>query len=129
MTDTVQTAPTQAGGLRRLADLVEQHPDVFRYVHPAVNVFADTPEAARALRRQLGGGTWRKEHLATWFALNLDLGGGVLLTINIDRAKVCERVKVGTETVQVPDPAAPTVTVEQDVYEWRCGDALAEVAS
>lgn len=34
----------------------------------------------------------------------------------------CEKVKVGTKTVTKPDPTVtvPTVTVEEDVYEWEC---------
>ena len=36
------------------------------------------------------------------------------------RGEVCERVQVGTEVVEVPDPDAPKVRKEQPVYEWRC---------
>ena len=36
---------------------------------------------------------------------------------------VCERVEVGTEVVEVPDPDAPKIRQERPVYEWRCAEA------
>jgi hypothetical protein len=36
-----------------------------------------------------------------------------------------ERVQVGTETVEISDPTAPTITVDRPVYEWRCPESLA----
>ncbi len=46
------------------------------------------------------------------------------------RARVCERIVTGVETVteQVPDPAAPKITVERVVeqVEWRCSSILAD---
>lgn len=41
------------------------------------------------------------------------------------RRSVCEKVVVGVETVLVPDPDAPMVTVEREVTEWVCGSLLA----
>lgn len=41
---------------------------------------------------------------------------------------VCERVVTGVETVEVPDPAAPKVTVERELVEWRCGSVLGGAA-
>lgn len=51
--------------------------------------------------------------------------GGLRIEAYGSRSSVCERVVVGTETVEVPDPNAPKVTVEQEVVEWRCGSLLA----
>lgn len=42
---------------------------------------------------------------------------------NEDEA-VCEKVQVGTETVEVPDPNAPKIIIEQPVYEIRCPDSI-----
>lgn len=36
------------------------------------------------------------------------------------RETVCERVQVGTRTVSKPDPNAPTVDVEEPIYDWKC---------
>jgi len=44
------------------------------------------------------------------------------------RDGVCERVQVGTKTVEKPDPDAivnaPMVTVQEPVYEWLCPDPI-----
>lgn len=56
--------------------------------------------------------------------------GAVTLEVWATRDLVCERVVVGTETVEVPDPdalaAVPTVPVEREVVEWRCSPLLAD---
>lgn len=38
---------------------------------------------------------------------------------------VCERVQVGTEVVEVPDPDAPKIIQERPVYEYRCTEVTA----
>lgn len=52
-------------------------------------------------------------------------GSHVELEVWAPRSAVCERVVVGTETVEIPDPDAPKVTVEREVVEWRCSPLLA----
>ncbi len=52
-------------------------------------------------------------------------GGGVELRFHAARDEVCVRRVVGTETVQVPDPAAPLVEVEREIVEWDCQPILA----
>lgn len=37
---------------------------------------------------------------------------------------VCEKVQVGTIVKTVPAPGAPTIEVEEPVYEWRCADPI-----
>lgn len=37
---------------------------------------------------------------------------------------VCVRVQTGTVTVTKPAPDAPTIEVEEPVYEWRCADPI-----
>lgn len=45
------------------------------------------------------------------------------------REGVCERVQVGTKTVEKPAPGAPTVAVEEPVFEYRCPDPLREAVA
>ena len=52
-------------------------------------------------------------------------GGNVTASYHTDREEVCTRRVVGTETVEVPDPDAPLVTVEREIVEWDCGPLLA----
>lgn len=33
---------------------------------------------------------------------------------------VCQRIQTGTKLVERPAPDAPTITVEEPVYEWAC---------
>ena len=49
----------------------------------------------------------------------------VRLDVYTSRELVCERVQVGVETVEVPDPDAPKITVERPIYEWDCKPVLA----
>lgn len=46
---------------------------------------------------------------------------------SIVRSQVCKRVKVGTRMVEKPDPNAPKVTVEEDVYEYTCPPMMSEI--
>lgn len=55
-------------------------------------------------------------------------GGGVEVSHQAKRAKVCTRRVVGTETVLLPDPSAPLVEVEQEIVEWDCAPILAGAA-
>lgn len=50
--------------------------------------------------------------------------GGLIVDAWAMRDKVCELVEIGTETVQVPDPDAPLVTVTRPKTEWRCSPIL-----
>jgi len=49
----------------------------------------------------------------------------VKIQYQADRDEVCTRRVTGTETVQVPDPDAPLITVEREVVEWDCAPILA----
>ncbi len=84
-------------------------------------------EACAALAREVGG-RWDKRETSVRdsFILERELVPGVKVQVWTDREAVCERVVVGTETVEVPDPdfEAPTVTVEREVVEWRCESLL-----
>lgn len=126
-------------GLRELADLLDQQPEL-----PLPN-FGNVPwylfgegdlarqkAEARRLVRMLPGSA-RKWETGDLFRF----GGsfhGVPWEVIVDRPAVCERVVVSTEevTCEVPDPQAlaqvPTTTVTETVekVEWRCSPLLAD---
>lgn len=87
----------------------------------AVDTAADLARVSRAI-----GGRWDKRESDTLFALHREIADGIFVELVASRGQVCERVVVGTETVEVPDPDAPKVTVERDVVEWRCAPILAD---
>ena len=114
-------------GLRELAGFIDEHIPAHELDYGIqINLFADTAESLLKKARSLGG-AWKKEDKGQWFTLRRDFGPHHV-DINIYRDEVCERVQVGTETIEVPDPAAPKVTVEQPIYEWRCPESLNQVA-
>jgi hypothetical protein len=55
--------------------------------------------------------------------------GAATVEVYALRDNVCERRVVGFETVEVPDPDAPLVTVEREVVEWACHPILSEVSA
>ena len=73
------------------------------------------------------GGRWDKEETDTHFRLIKSFGIHEVVIVT-DREKVCERVQIGVETVEVPDPTVPLVSVTRPVYEWRCPDSLLALA-
>jgi hypothetical protein len=115
-------------GLRALADFLDAHPDVLEDVSHSgfdCGAFFDNKTRLAAFAKAVGG--------------QLDKGkyGGYLevakrfgphkLTGNVAEDLVCERIVVGTETVEVPDPEAPKVTIEREIVEWKCPPILNEV--
>lgn len=139
----VKAAQEQAAGLRALADMVEQNPEiteVLRYLHLATHIFAeDDPKAQLATFAKTTARYAAKveKNFTTGFASVVANFGGVQVSVQADRDEVCERVVTGTETVTkaVPDPealaAVPTVEVTETVetYEWICRPLLGESVS
>lgn len=111
-------------GLRDLADALEQHPGIPEPAPVSVNIFLDDDATVQmaAIRRAIGG-TWEKEATDRFFWIRKRFGP-VSLEVNAYREQVCTRVVVGTETVEVPDPAAPKVTVEREIVRWDCSPLL-----
>lgn len=127
-------------GLRKLADLLDQHPDL---PLPSVGRGGGTPPvridffgddareamaaAARAIPGPLTKRVWGD---GAYFALDAQLDG-LTVALDAERDVVCERVVTGTRKVTktVPDPAVvvPMVEVTETVedVEWRCGSVLA----
>lgn len=119
-----------AAQLRQVADFIEEHADALEghYIpHYALNIFPGDAQKALALARAIGG-KWDKKEAGDWLYLRRAIGRHTI-EINMNRNLVCERVQVGTKTVEVPDPEAALVTVEEPVYEWHCPESLNAVAS
>lgn len=125
----------QAEGLRRLADFVEQHPEIRTSYLNDVQVwyFSDADDLAELARAAAQFGA-KVEKSITEQQYNLVISFGSLKAEALAaREQVCERVVVGTETVtkRVPDPAklaeVPEVEVTETVerVEWQCRPLLA----
>lgn len=134
MTTTVDTPlhVQQAEGLRRLADMIEAHPDLPPSYLKSVNVWhAMDPDALAAIARAglAHGATVSKGATDSIYTLSLSWGPFTAEAL-AQRANVCERVVTSVETVTrtVPDPAAPRVEVTETVehVEWVCRLLLAD---
>jgi hypothetical protein len=115
-----------AAGLRHLADVIESDPDC-PYPQGPLSLFLhqdNQAEIAARLRRSLGGGKWQKTEHGGYLTLD-GMCAGLPIDLWLDRAEVCERVVVGTETVVIPAvEAQPEREVERPVIEWRCAPVL-----
>ncbi|WP_020580151.1 hypothetical protein [Actinopolymorpha alba] len=130
-------------GLRKLADLLEQHDEVpvpyqgssaspmtFHFLRSSVDNRAAMAAAVRAFPGRLD-----KDARSNYFDLSGQLDG-LHVTFTAFRNEVCERVVVGTETVTrvIKDAEALAkvpevqVTEEVEIVEWRCGSLLADAA-
>lgn len=124
-------------GLRMLADLLEQNPQLLK-PHGAINVIPLGAEQSReqlaAWARALPG---RKEKQISERLANLEGRlRGLTVTVIASRDEVCDRVVTGTREVteEVPDPealaAVPTITRTKTVEEvkWVCRPMLEDQA-
>jgi hypothetical protein len=133
-------AGKQAAGLRALAAMIEQNPEISRmaqYYLTTLNVFSSrTPEDHATLAR-VGlryGATVTKDVSADLYNLNLSfVDGAVVASALANREEVCEKVVTGVETVTktIKDPAAvaalPDVEITEEVEKvsWVCKPLLA----
>ena len=143
MTTTDQTRAAYISGLRRLADLLEQHngltlPWNGTSETASLQFISGDPgdqKAWMAAIARIIPGPWEKKITEHQFLLNGRLDG-LHLTAIAWRKDVCERVVTGVETVTrtVPDPdalaAVPTVEVTETVehVRWECPPLLASGA-
>ena len=133
--NTIETSQQISAGLRALADMIEQNPEVganLRYAVNGMSMYALTAEeigaftkaAARAGAQVVKDWPDNPERHFSATAVF----GPVKVCMHTERAVVCERVVTGKETVTktIPDPeklaAVPTVEVTEEVeqVEWRC---------
>ena len=114
-------------GLHQLADFLTAHPTIpassWGYHSLDVSVFG-VDKATLVETATLPHTRWNKNYGATYFELSRTFDGGVKFSLNASRKEVCTAEVVGTETVEVLDPAAPKITVERDVIEWKCHPLL-----
>jgi hypothetical protein len=117
-------------GLRSLAAWRTAHPDLSGGQLGDSFIVHRTDDHAKIVRAISDGariGEVEKHEVADGERLHVarNFGGGVKLIYAADRDEVCTRRVTGTETVEIPDPAAPTVTVEREIVEWDCRPILA----
>jgi hypothetical protein len=142
MTDNTVLAAEQVAGLRAIADMIEQNPELATHFDFSLNTAgigvhlrdedraAEMARISRIARRY--GATSTKEISEKFHNMTLDFGGAKAEVIAY-REEVCERVVVGTREVteEVPDPealkAVPMVTVTrtEHVTKWECKPILA----
>lgn len=132
-------------GLRELADLLEQHPEVptpyqgseGKYAALSIHHLGTGPEvkpAFAATVRALPGSRTkdvRDGDYGAYFDVHAVLGGALHVKVTAYRDTVCERHVVGTREVELPAQAEQvipareaTVQVIEDV-EWVCTPVLA----
>jgi hypothetical protein len=132
----------QAEGLRALAAMIEEHPELTagplstlklrRHIFDGADALA---EFARVAARYCDGPV-QKEYHDEYAHVNASFGA-ISVDLQTDRDQVCERVVTGKTTVtkQVPDPdalaAVPLVEVTEEVetVEWKCRPLLAAAES
>lgn len=126
------TAEQQVASLRALADFIEANPSLpwDGYVGSLQDWTLIVLSAEQVAAFSATAGGWSKRAYAGSgadgnFELSRQFGDALALKVVAPRSEVCERKVVGVELVEVPDPNAPTVTVEREVVEWVCGSVLA----
>lgn len=123
-------------GLEALSAWALDHPDAFpgcdaqTYVTcnftgvAVLNIQCmDPAELAAATKAIAAGaplGAVTKDFTGSAAKVRRSLSDRALISAWAMRDEVCVRRVVGTETVEVPDPDAPPVTIERDVVEYDC---------
>ena len=120
-------------GLDQLAAWVDAHPDIPLHRSGATWIVADhrmdDPDHGEIVRAiadgtPLGAVTKKIGANDSTMFIERAFSGGIALQHQAARDEVCERRVVGTETVEVPDPDAPLVTIEREIVEWDCKPLL-----
>lgn len=101
---------------------------ILGFFHKTVYCYVTNIDEAQNIRRQLLG-HWEKKTANNSFLLvrPTEINDREWrIEINIPRDVVCEKVQVGTKTVQkMPENfVIPTIDVEEPVYEWKCPESL-----
>ena len=99
--------------------------DIATYAKPLIRVFVrndtDDNSVLRTLRRRIGA---MDKVDNKYSGMYLEQKNEDFIVQLHPTSGTCNKVQVGTKTVEKPDPNAPTVTVEEPVYEWQCPDVL-----
>lgn len=132
-------------GLTEVREFLAAHPDLPRilgvygsivYLHlfdmdvkEGVDMREEYARCARILMAGAPVGSVEKDASESYQQIKRKFGK-VELILQADRNVVCERRVIGTKVVEIPDPAAPKVTVEREIVEWECAPILpAEVTT
>ena len=118
-------------GLRDLADFLESREELTPACGQHFNVFANDPTEFALKARRLGTADKNAEDWSSYFTM-VKTFGPHQLELNILRASMCEKKKVGTKIVKKRDDkivsellkAVPEVEVEEDVFEWVCPESI-----
>lgn len=103
-------------GLRQLATFIEAHPSLPLPYAGSHNAFVETKAELAALARV--GVKWQKTANDDFFTLRFAFDGHHSYEANVERAKVCRKVVIGTRI----EPAQPEREVEE--YHWVCDEPL-----
>jgi hypothetical protein len=112
-------------GLNKLMALYEKHPDLpVPYLSDIYAFPGDREKLADAVRKTAYLKP-KKDANDSWYNVSIQLSTKIKIVFCIDRGQVCERVKVGTKLLEVPERPAVAAHVEEvPQYEWKCADAL-----
>lgn len=99
--------------LRDLALFLECHENAPIPDFTSICTFVQTKEQLVALIRHIG--KVEKDAAGSYFWIEKRFGANLKYEVNIERAKVCERKVIGTQTV----PAH-----EEEIVEWECHESL-----
>ncbi len=132
---TTTDRPGYTAGLRALADILDQHPEVPLPYHGShvpmvihhLGLSDEERDAFRATVSALPGTKTKSTELNGYFDVDAQIAG-LKVQVTAYRDAVCKRSVTGTREVsrEIPDPAAlaavPTVTVTETVedVEWNC---------
>ena len=136
MEDLTEEQREYVDGLRALADFLEAHPDLIEIHLPATFHVFPGSDKAKFARLALQLGTSEKSVDSSWYNVERSFGPHKIC-VATSRSNVCEKIVVGSETVEIEeaDPevvaALPktkrTVTVEKT--EWLCPESLHALAA
>jgi hypothetical protein len=122
-------------GLRVLATVLEQHPDVPLPLYGTggfspllLGFYGDSAREDLAAAARVFPVAWSKNADGAWFTLDGQLGGGLGVQLYADRDAVCTRRVTGTEEREVEEVVTPAVTRKVvkpvEIVEWDCGSLL-----
>jgi hypothetical protein len=113
-----------ADGLRAIADLYEQHPEIPLPWMNHDNYAVDTKAHAKALARALG--TFKKEGNDSYLHI-IKKFGPIEAKFVFTRDSVCTKRVVGVETIPARFVEAHTVEARtQEIVEWDCPSLLVD---
>jgi len=111
-----------ADGLRELARFVESHPEMAVPCEQTFYIFPKKEEVGKYARIL---GRSKKRVSDTYFDLVREFPPAAKIQVTWGRDEVCERVVVGTVTVEEPVMVQQgTKTVTREKVEWKCPKVL-----